>query len=140
MPHFLIDPFVVKRFLQIAVCCGACVPIGAGLAGVIQGPTLIDAVYATTHSLDSHFRYLSGILFALGLCFLTTVPKIEQQSERFSLLCILVILGGLARLWSLIEVGLPGQGMIFGMWMELIVVPILVLIQQWLARQLITQR
>jgi hypothetical protein len=81
--------------------------------------------------LDSHFRYLSGLLLAIGLAFATCIPDIERKTERFRLLAFLVFVGGLGRLHSLWSIGLPGGGHVFGLGMELVALPLLVL---WQAR------
>jgi hypothetical protein len=35
-------------------------------------------------SSDSHLRYLSGLLLGIGLCFWSTVPRIEAKTARFA--------------------------------------------------------
>jgi hypothetical protein len=51
-----------RRALQIAVALCSLVPITAGGAGMLLGPALVASI--GTHDLDSHFRYLSGLLLA----------------------------------------------------------------------------
>ena len=82
---------------------------------------------ATNPDLESHFRYLSGILFGIGIGFLSCIPQIEAKGERFDVLCLLVIIGGLARMVAMLVEGIPSQGHLFGLGMELIVVPLLLL-------------
>jgi hypothetical protein len=116
-----------RRSLQIAVAILALVPVGAGLAGVLLGPTMVAAVQNVP--LDSHYRYLSGLLLAIGLGFWSCIPKIEQNGDRFRLLTGLVFIGGLGRAVSLETVGLPDVPMLFGLIMELVVTPLLCLWQ-----------
>jgi hypothetical protein len=123
-----------RLWLQICVALGGCVPVGAGLAGVLLGPRLA-AAFAAPVPLDSHFRYLSGLLLAIGLGFWSTIPAIERQSQRFRLLTALVVVGGLGRLVSLMEEGPPDAPMFFGLAMELLVTPALALWQARLARR-----
>jgi hypothetical protein len=120
-----------RRSLQIAVAFLALVPIGAGLAGVLLGPGMV----ATTTSvpLDSHFRYLSGLLLAIGLGFWSTIPRLDVQGGRFRLLTALVVVGGLGRLFGILVMGLPPAPMLFGLVMELGVTPLLCLWQVRLA-------
>lgn len=119
-----------RKLLQQAVGLLALVPISAGLFGVMFGPEglLGDRVSV---SADSHFRYLSGLLFAIGLAFASCIPGIERKTARFRLLALLVFIGGLGRLFSFASIGLPGSGHVFGLVMELVTVPLLVL---WQAR------
>jgi hypothetical protein len=81
-----------KRALQVAVVAAATVAVAGGGWGVVT------ALGEDVSGLASHERYLSGLLFAIGLAFWTTVPDIESKSERFRLLTVLVVAGGLCRL------------------------------------------
>lgn len=124
-----------KRALQAAVALGCLVPIGAGLTGMILGPYLSGGPVAVPTDLDSHFRYLSGLLFAIGLGFLSTVPRIEQRRARFLGLTGIVVVGGLGRLASVLALGLPGTPMKAALAMELLVTPALCLWQRRIARR-----
>jgi hypothetical protein len=93
-----------------------------------QGPGLGD--------LDSHFRYLSGLLLAIGLGYLSTVSAIETRGRRFGLLTALVVLGGVGRLVSIASVGPLSPVMAAALVMELLVTPALAAWQWRLARRL----
>lgn len=121
-----------RRLLQIAVALGCVVPFLAGGSGMIEGPAFLSGVAAPAPAdLDSHFRYLSGLLFAIGIAFASCIPGIERKTARFRLLAFLVFVGGLGRLVSYVSIGSPGGGHVFGLGMELVAVPLLVL---WQAR------
>lgn len=127
-----------RRCLQIAVAFASLVPISAGLAGAVLGVSFTNWLDDTVFSggaLDSHVRYLSGLLFAIGVAFLTAVPKIEKHSRRFTLLTLIVFTGGLARLGAVIMSGPPHRGMLFGLAMELAVTPLLWAWQRRVARK-----
>jgi hypothetical protein len=117
-----------RRLLQGTVSVLALIPIGAGLAGVWMGPAMVKVNDAGI-SADSHFRYLSGLLLAIGLCFWRLVPQIERAGPAARLLTFIVFIGGLARLASLIGLGLPSPAMTGGLVMELLVTPLLCLWQ-----------
>lgn len=126
-----------RRCLQAAVLIACLVPLFAGGAGMIAGPAMVsgmDPVDAPT-DLDSHFRYLSGLLFGFGLCFIYCVPAIERRTAVFRALGLIVLVGGLARLYSAATLGMPGPGHVFGLVMELGTVPLLVLWQARVARR-----
>jgi hypothetical protein len=125
-----VSPSIERRLLQITIVLACLVPLLAGGSGVLHGPRVAHLA-APPVDLDSHFRYLSGLLLGLGLSFLTTVPTIERHGPRFRLLGAIVIIGGFGRLLSLLLVGLPSPGQLFGLAMELGVVPVLML---WQAR------
>jgi hypothetical protein len=123
---------VEKRLLQLAVALGCVVPLLAGGAGIVEGPAFLHGLSPDVPTdLDSHFRYLSGLLLTIGVGFATCLPAIERKTGRFRLLALLVFVGGLGRLVSLLSVGPPGGGHVFGLVMELVAVPLLVL---WQAR------
>lgn len=126
---------VEKRLLQIVVALACFVPLSAGGASVLQGPGWIGGVDAVPVDLDSHFRYISGIFLGVGIAFATCIPDIETKGPRFRLLAALVVLGGLARLLSLVTVGTPSTGHIFGLFMELGVVPCIMAWQAGFARR-----
>lgn len=114
-----------KRLLQAVVGLACLVPLSAGLWGVALGPGWLRGVDLVPVDLDSHFRYISGIFLGVGIGFMTCLRTIEARGDRFWLLGSLVVAGGLARLFSLITVGQPSNGHIFGLVMELGVVPCL---------------
>ncbi|WP_088346216.1 MULTISPECIES: DUF4345 domain-containing protein [Rhodomicrobium] len=123
-------PSAERRLLQAAVATGALVPVLAGLAGILLGPRFADSAAVADLALDSHFRYLSGLLLGVGLAFWSTVPGIERHGARFRLLTLIVVIGGLARLGAL-TAGVPPIPMLAGLTMELIATPLLCL---WQAR------
>jgi hypothetical protein len=123
-----------RRLLQIVVALACLVPICAGTAGVLLGPAMLDMAGAPADA-ESHFSYLSGLLLGIGLAFATTIPRIEVQTARFQLLATIVVIGGLGRFLSLIFRGLPGQAMLLGLVMELVVTPALVVWQARIAAQ-----
>ena len=112
-----------RRLLQSIVACLALVPILAGSAGVLRGLCAFDPIHTPSLAGDSHVYYLSGLLLAIGLGFLSTVPRIETQGERFRLLTALVLIGGFARLYGIARNGLPGPVMEAALIMEIVVTP-----------------
>lgn len=124
-----------RRLLQLVVALACLVPLTTGLQGVLGGPGWLRGVDAVPPDLDSHFRYMSGIFLGVGIGFATCVPAIERQSGRFGLLAGLVVLGGLARLGGALGHAWPSTGHLFGLAMELGVVPLLVAWQHGLARR-----
>lgn len=122
-----------RKLLQCVVTIACLVPILTGLDGVLRGAAMFRLT-TVTPDLDSHYRYLSGIFLMLGFAFASTIPAIERQGPRFRLLGAMVVTGGLARALSWAMVGMPGLGHRFGLGMELIVVPLLMLWQARVAR------
>ena len=124
------SPAVERRALQIVVALACLVPLSVGGWSVARGPGFLGHPPVIPTDLDSHFRYISGIFFAVGIAFATCIPGIERKGPRFRLLGALVVAGGLSRIVSLVAVGVPSAGHVFGFAMELGAVPLLML-WQW---------
>lgn len=130
-----------RRLLQGAIAVASLVPLGAGLSGILESAAMLRGVEGPLPpDLDSHFRYLSGLLFGLGLGFLWCALRIEAPGAVFQALGFVVVCGGLARLLSLIAVGAPGPGHVFGLVMELGTVPALMVWQARVARRFARER
>ena len=117
-------PSTSRRALQIVIAIAGLVPVGAGLAGVVLGPRLAGLAAAPA-SLDSHFRYLSGLLLGLGLVFWAAIPTIERRGLLVRALTLIVFTGGIGRAVSLLAVGAPSGGMRLALVMELVVTPLI---------------
>jgi Domain of unknown function (DUF4345) len=124
----------MKRALQIAVAVAGIVPVAAGLAGMVLGSSLVEDASGSA-DLDSHFRYLSGLLLGIGLAFWSTIPGIERKGQLFRLLTAFVVLGGLGRLASIFFYDLPEDPMLAALVMELAVTPLLCFWQSRIAAQ-----
>jgi hypothetical protein len=122
-----------KRLLQQTVGVLSIAPFAAGLFGVLFGPALTNETVSVSG--DSHFRFLSGLLLAVGLCFWSTIPEIEAKTGRFRLLTVLVFIGGLSRLLGLFLTGVPSFLMLGGLLMELFVTPLMCLWQTRVANR-----
>ncbi len=124
---------VERRLLQTVVVLAACIPVLAGGYGILAGSGFLDL--PPNVSAESHLRYLSGLLFGIGIAFWLTVPSIEKHSGRFALLTAIVFAGGLARLLGFFVTGIPNNAMIFGLAMELVVTPTIWAWQRRVARR-----
>jgi hypothetical protein len=122
-----------KRTLRFAVAIGSLVPICAGAAGVLLGPRMLGSASAGAVDLDSHFRYLSGLLLAIGAGYASTAPRIETHGNRIRLLTCIVVSGGVGRLVPLLSIGLPSHVMMAALVMELLVAPALAVWQHRVA-------
>jgi hypothetical protein len=128
-------PRTERQALQVAVALLALVPVAAGLAGVLRGPAMMGDLPGTP-SEDSHVRYLSGLLLAIGVAWWSTLAAIERHGTRMRLLTALVACGGFARLLSLAMVGLPSGPMLGALVLELVVTPTIALWQARVARRM----
>jgi hypothetical protein len=125
-------PAIERRLLQIAVAAASIVPLSMGTLSVLRSADVLRGVdHPLPIDLDSHFRYLSGLLLGIGIAFVTAIPTVEARGTLFRTLGFVIVVGGLARLLSLLQAGVPGLGHLFGLAMELAVVPLIVI---WQAR------
>ena len=134
LPHLrdLTSPATERRALQVAVAVAGLIPVVGGLLGARFGAALLDG--GGDVGFDSHFRYLSGLLFGVGLGYWSTIPKIETHGERFAILTFIVAVGGFCRAMGLLANGFPGGLMTWALGMELVVTPVLYLWQSRVAR------
>lgn len=109
--------------LQIAIAVGATLPIVASAFDVLHGLPGADAWDV------NHERYLSGLLFAIGLAFWSTIPNIADKTARFRLLTFVVATGGLCRLLGVLLGDPPTTPVLIALAMELGVTPALCLWQ-----------
>ena len=110
-----------RRALQALVAVASLVPILGGAAGVALGPRMVGAAFGSMA--DSHFRYLSGLLLAIGVTYLSLVKHIEREGQRLFMLTAIVVTGGCARAFGMLAAGDRGPGVAAALVMELIVAP-----------------
>jgi hypothetical protein len=114
---------IEKRLLQAAMTIACIVPLTGGLLGMAFGARMLD--HGGDVTVDSHMRYLSGLLLGVRLRSTSAIPSIENQGTRMTLLTVIVLIGGLARLYDVVIDGWPASTMIFALGMELVVTPLL---------------
>lgn len=122
-----------RFFLQIATVFSALVLLGLGVSGVLLGVQFMHGVGTIT--VDNYFRLVSGMLAGMGVVLLVSIPHVERHHERFTILTFVIVLGGLAELYSVVLNGIPSVGTFFGMFMTLIYAPLLWLLQRHVARR-----
>lgn len=131
-------PALERRALQAAVALAACVPASAGAGGIWLGLALTGA--SGDAAAASHMRYLSGLLFGIGILFWCYVPTIERRTREVTALTTLVVVGGAARFLGAVMAWQSGDGLspivLFALTMELVVTPALCAWQHRLAGRL----
>ena len=98
------------------------VPVLAGGLGVLAPERLHLA--GPAHAI-THAAYLSGLLLGLGLCVWSLIPTIERQARSFTILTILVVVGGLSRAFTAARLGAWDVHVVLPLVMELGVTPLL---------------
>lgn len=131
----VMPPQTERRRLQFALALACSVPTFGGLLGAAYGAGMFGTV-AAPPLLDSHVRYLSGLLLAIGLLGLSCVPRIETKGGRVGLIALMVGLGGLIRLYASLQLDAWSLGIMGALVMELVVTPGLFLWQHRVARKM----
>jgi hypothetical protein len=97
----------MKKGLQFTIAILSIIPILIGLVGITQGTTRWLAASSITPDFDSHYRYITGYYLSLGMLGLWMIPRIEQHTDLFRILCASVFMGGVGRAFSIVQVGIP---------------------------------
>jgi hypothetical protein len=121
-----------KRLLQIVIAIAGLIPATAGMWGGLKGIAMLG--YWGDVGVDSHFRYLSGLLLGIGVAYWSAIPEIERQGARISLLTLIVVTGGFFRAFGMLVDGSPGPIMTGALIVELVVAPLVYLWQLRVAR------
>ncbi len=124
-----------RRLLQGVIAATCTVSLSASVTSILQGPAWLMGNGDVPTDLDSHFRYLSGLLLAIAIGFLSCMRGIEQKGPRMRLLATIVVVGGLSRAYSAGMVGLPSPGHLGGLTIELVIVPVITAWQWSFARR-----
>src|ERR1019366_4965490 len=98
-----------RRLLQLSVAIAGLAPVAGGMGGVLWGAAALGE--QAQGAFDSHFRYLSGLLAAIGVAYWTAIPEIEAEGAKFALLTIIVVAGGFSRALGMLIAGPPGAAM-----------------------------
>lgn len=111
----------MKLGLQIVLGLLSLIPLLLGIQNIGGGAAVLNEGPVSA-ALDSQFRYLSA--FYLSLTFLTwwMIPNIERHAVPLRILIGVIFLGGLARAYSLMQVGHPGPDLYAGMIIELVLI------------------
>ncbi len=109
--------------LTLAIRIAALVPLLAGAAGVVSGAAFLGE--GSGPATDSHLRYLSGLLLGFGILAWWCAADLKRRGEVFTILVLIVALGGLARLAGVLGHGRPPAPHLLALVMELGVTPAL---------------
>lgn len=124
----------IYLFIAIAVLTGAN-DLLQGISGLkAMGAGLTDAGYSDP-LLDSLFRFFAGLWMGTGLLFWIFIRDLRRYKPAMMALLGVVILGGIGRLLTIAQLGLPeapiGLAMVSaGLFAELLLSPLLL---AWLA-------
>lgn len=118
----------MKLGLQIVLGILSLIPGIFGLYNIWIGAARYVSADQLIPELDNQFRYQSGVYFGIAVLIWWLIPRIEKEVAVFRIVIFAVFFGGLARVFSILNVGMPEPAMIGGMILELSV-PLLIIWQ-----------
>jgi Domain of unknown function (DUF4345) len=110
-----------------------------GLPGLILGGQAVVEQTQVTPLLDSEFRFLSALALALAGILIWMIPRIEAKTPLVMIIALITLVGGLARVYSIFQLGMPPPKALIATGVELVVPIIALVIQQCLASQRATK-
>ena len=120
-----------RRALQIAVALAGLVPLTAGALGILAPDML--GLFGDRPAMG-HAAFLSGLLLGIGMAYWWLIPDIEKRGGVFTLLTVIVFVGGVARLAMAFRMGTLQPAIGLPLVMELSITPLLWAWQQRVAR------
>jgi len=89
--------------------------------GVIDGAAPFAGAGAVDILLDSEFRFLSALAGSTGIAYFWMIARVEQHKALFIILAAGAFAGGLARLVSMAQYGMPADKAVIATVIELVV-------------------
>lgn len=102
----------MRRSLQIVLGILSLIPVLVSVLGLAMGAARLLPGEVVTPAFDSHYRYIAGYYLSLAMISWYIIPNVERHTALFRILCAGVFVGGLGRLISIIQVGVPGTSAI----------------------------
>jgi len=114
----------MKRGLQIVLGVLSLIPLMVAARTLTGGAAGLEGSVVSA-TLDNQLRYLSTFYLSLTFLIWWMIPNIERHTVPLRILIGAVFLGGLARAYSLMTVGHPGEQFYTGMIIELVLIVII---------------
>ena len=97
----------MKRNLQLILGLFGAICMGIALVHIVFGPAAIPGASAVNATMDSEDRFYATMFLAFGAALVWCVRGVERKGTFVYLLSLTFFLGGLARILSILAVGLP---------------------------------
>lgn len=97
----------MRKTLQILLGLFGAVVIVIALAHVVLGPAAIPGSIPVNATMDSEDRFYATLFLAYGVALLWCVRDVERKAAVVYFLMLTFFAGGVARLISMLAVGLP---------------------------------
>jgi len=123
------------RLFKITIYIFAAIALTTGASDMFQGLASQQSFGATlpvegTAIVDNVFRFFSGLWIGTGVLFVLFIRDLDRYKPAMIALLMIVILGGIGRIISIVQYGIPEHpsavGLVTsGLIAELIVTPVL---------------
>ena len=97
----------MRKTLQVLLVLFGVTDILIALLHIVLGPASIPGSVPVNPTTDSEDRFYAVLLLAYGVALLWCVGGVEHKSRTVYFLMLTFFVGGLARLVSMLAVGLP---------------------------------
>lgn len=109
----------MRTLFKITLMVLSLIPLYFAVTGVFGGAAALNDGVAVSAELDNQFRYLSAYYFSLFLLIWYVLGDTDNRGTVLRLLVLALFIGGLARLYSYLNVGTPPPMLMLGMALEL---------------------
>lgn len=124
----------VRRGLQGIMGILTIIPLVFGVLNFWIGAEMHLPAEHVNPNVDSHVRFQFTWFFGLAALFWYMIPRIEDHTTLFRIIVAVMFLGGLGRLLSMVQVGVPDAPIVAAMVLELLM-PVLIPWQSAVARR-----
>jgi hypothetical protein len=109
----------MRTSLKIILMILSLIPLFFAVTGIFGGAAANNEGIAVSAALDNQYRYLSGYYLSLFFGIWYVLGDIDNRGTVLRLLVLAIFIGGLARVYSYIQVGPPPARAMIGMALEL---------------------
>jgi hypothetical protein len=118
-----------KRPLQIALGVLGIIPVTTGLVGLLglRDPLYVHFGVVPNIVLDSNLRFFGGLWLGVGVTLFVLLRRIERHGTTFRAFWAMIFLGGVGRILSVVDAGVPPPPFLGVLALELVGAPLFVL-------------
>lgn len=109
----------MRLSFKIVLMVLSLIPLFFAVTGLLGGAAANNGGVAVSAGLDNQYRYLSGYYLSLFFGIWYVLGDIDTRGTVLRLLVLAIFIGGLARLYSYVQVGEPPARAMVGMALEL---------------------
>jgi hypothetical protein len=119
----------MRRTLQVLLALFGVTAICISLLHIALGPTAIPGSIPVNATMDSEDRFYATLFLAYGVTLLWCIREVERKARVVYFLMLTFFVGGLARIVSMVAVGLPNAFFIAMTLLELVLLVVFAALQ-----------